>query len=623
MSELESAPAEIAETQGTDNAAIGLIRRTPDLATRVAAEQVRLLFDLGEANRYTIYGAIIVVGIAFYQTAPVWMTGVVLAIQIIAQFSFDRVRAGFRADPEAAERAMIWARRYAAVTALSGATWGVGALLWLPTASFAHGFFYALVIAALSMATAMTRATYPPAVFVYTAAACGPALIMLLVSNQPLGTVTVGLAVMFFASIANLSRGVNRSYREAFRLRFENSDLVERMARAHAATEQKRSEAEAAEQRAHAANRSKSEFLDILGHEVRMPLETLASMANHLCDEPLTDRQQNLAQAIGASSMMLRRLFDDMIDFSQMEARTLELKPRSFEPTGVAKGIVRLMRARAAERGLSLELDLAPDTPPRMIGDPDRLRQVLVNLVANAIKFTETGGVILRMQPVSAPELGDGLRFSVLDTGIGLTANARAILFEGFARGEPGGERGRSAGMGLGLAVADRLVRLMGGQIQVDSAPGQGSTFWFLLPVEGGAGPAPADTPPTDREWAPPVPERLVDHDYLYELERKRGAERTINHMVAVLTRIDGLRRKIDAAHAEWDAAALAENVGALREAASEIGLIAIADIAHGIGEAIDHGLGDMALHDVPRLRQKIAATGEALTRAFPGLHAP
>ncbi|MDR3498860.1 MAG: ATP-binding protein [Parvibaculum sp.] len=623
MSEMEPSTVKATDADADAFPAADFSRRKPDLATRVAAEQVRLLLDLGETSRYTVFGGILVVGLAFYQTAPVWATGVVMLFQLVAQILFDRVRSGFRADPDALTRATVWAKRYTAVTLISGSTWGVGGLLWLPGSSFAQHIFYALVLSCLSMSTAITRAAFPAAVIAYISMACAPTMILLILSGDPLGFATVALSLLFLLTLSGWTRRVNRSYAEAFRLRFENADLIERMARAHAATEQKRSDAEQAERRARAANRAKTEFLDILGHQVRMPLDTLARMARQLRDEPLTDAQRNLAQSMTESSQMLRRLFDDMVDFSQMEARSLELKPRSFDPHEIAKGVVRLMRPEAKERGLSLELDFVPGTPPSMVADPDRLRQVLVNLVSNAIKFTETGGVILRVQPVTfgRADPTPALRFSVLDTGIGLTPDAQARLFESFTQGEAASGSGRPGGMGLGLAICDRLIGLMGGQIQVDSAPGQGSTFWFLLPQEPGhsLGHAPEIGRAEPERLS--SPERLIDHDYLYELERELGAERITDHMVAALARVLDLQAKIEAARSQRDTVALGYNAEALQREAAEIGLIAVSEVAREIGDAVERGREDNAIHDVPRLQQKISATWRALSRSFPSLH--
>ena len=601
------------------------LRRPLDIGTRIEAEQVRLLFELGEASRLTMFWAILIVGLAFSATAPLWATGVVLLIQLIAQISFDRVRAGFRSDPDATGRALTWARRYAAVALISGSTWGMGALVWLPGSSFAHHIFYALVVSCLSMATAVTRSTYPPAIVAYITPIALPTLALLLLSGEPLGMATVALAAVLVLAIGGWTRRVNRSYREAIRLRFENADLVERMARAHAATEQKRQDAEEAEHTARAANKAKGEFLAILSHEVRTPLDGIARMANLLRQEPLSESQTNLSQAIGESSRMLRRLFDDMIDFSQMEADALELKPLSFDPAEIARSVTRLMRPHAAERGLSLELDLAPGAPPYIVTDPDRLRQVLVNLISNGIKFTETGGVMLRLQPVAFAQGGAGVRFSVLDTGIGLSPEAQARLFDSFAQGETANGHGRPDGMGLGLAISDRLVALMGGRIQVDSAPGRGSTFSFLIPQEAGtaaASPSPAPAHVAEQGDAAKGArrERLVDHDHLYELERELGQTAIAERIVGALETILDLEDGIDAALQAQDAGALRDKALQLGRQAADIGLVALSGVANDIGQAVERGQAEQAINDVPRLHQKISATRGALADVFPGL---
>lgn len=605
------------------------LHRPLDIGTRIEAEQVRLLFELGEASRLTMFWAILIVGLAFSATAPLWATGVVLLIQLIAQISFDRVRAGFDGDPDAVGRALIWARRYAAVALISGSTWGMGALVWLPGSSFAHHIFYALVVSCLAMATAVTRSTYPPAIIAYITPIALPTLALLLLSGEPLAMATVALAAVLVLAIGGWTRRVHRSYREAIRLRFENADLVERMARAHAATEQKRQDAEEAERTARAANKAKGEFLAILSHEVRTPLDGIARMAKLLRQEPLSESQTNLSQAIGESSRMLRRLFDDMIDFSQMEADALELKPLSFDPAEIARSVTRLMRPQAAERGLSLELDLAPGTPPYIVTDPDRLRQVLVNLISNGIKFTETGGVMLRLQPVAFAQGGAGVRFSVLDTGIGLPPEAQARLFDSFAQGETANGHGRPDGMGLGLAISDRLVALMGGRIQVDSAPGRGSTFSFLIPQEAGtasASPAPVHALTHAAEPGDAAKgarrERLVDHDHLYELERELGQTEIAERLVETLEAILDLQDGIDAALEAQDAGTLRDKALALGRQAADIGLVALAGVANDIGQAAERGQAEQAINDVPRLHQKISATRRALADVFPGLGA-
>lgn len=535
-SERPDSTEEEAGPPGREMDAIGPIRRTAPIETRIDAEQVKLLLALGESSRFTVFGAILIVGAVFYETAPVWAIPVVISIQIVAQFLFDQVRAGFRSDPDATINARKWANRYALVTIISGSTWGVGALVWLPGSSFTHEIFYMLVLASLVMATAISRANHPPAVIAYTLASSLPLVAMLLWRADVLAIATALLAAMFFATVAGWTRRVNESYREAFRLRFENADLVERMARAHAATEQRRRDAEEAEARARSAAQAKQEFLDIISHEIRGPLDGLRNMAKFLADDASTDTQFKIAASIEETSQLLRRLVDDMLDFSEIEARSLELKPRSFNPVELAAGVVRVTRHQAVDRGLSLELDAAPDTPTEMKADPDRVRQVLMNLVSNAIKFTYHGGVVLRVAPVTVAGGETILRFSVTDTGPGLSQESKQRIFQAFAQGTDAQDfrfSGKAAGAGLGLPISDRLVRMMGGHIGVDSTPGQGSSFWFLLPMEPGGAVEYFTSLRLEAKSPEVKPERLIDHDHLYALELRIGGQHITNHLVA------------------------------------------------------------------------------------------
>ncbi|MCF8469852.1 MAG: HAMP domain-containing histidine kinase [Parvibaculum sp.] len=625
----ETGPDNSAENRlaGHGEAAVaGSVRRSYPIETRIAAEQVKLLFSLGEASRFTIFGIILVVGLTFYQTAPLWTIGIVAAIQLVAQLAFDRVRAAFRADPDAVANAPKWANRYALVTIISGSTWGVGSILWLPGSSPAHEIFYLLVLATLIMATAIARANHPPTVFCYSIASSLPIIAVLLMRGDLLGFATVALAAMFFATVVGWTRRINESYRQAFRLRFENADLVERMARAHAATEQRRRDAAEAEARAKGAMQAKQEFLDIIGHEVRAPLEGLRNMAMYLADEAVNETQLKIATSIGETSDLLRRLMGDMIDFSEMTAHSLELKPRIFDPAALASDIVRMTRHKAVARGLSLEIDIAPDIETHMHADPERVKQVLANLIGNAIKFTYQGGIVVRVTSLQTPESETVIRFSVTDTGPGLPDDMREKAFDTFSQGADARDvrfAGQAGGMGLGLPISERLVALMGGHIGVDTAPGLGSTFWFLLPAEpGGAAAYFAALRAKDDEPKEGQPERLIDYDHLYELEQRLGPQHTSQHLIAGLEHVLDLQREIEQARLAGDSPALAEGARALKATASEIGLTAVSRIASDIDIAIGQGEPEAAMREVPGLQRKIAVTWRELAKAYPSIAA-
>ena len=601
----------------------GAIRRKPAITARIAAEETKLLIDLGATSRYSMAIAIVITGLIFSNTTPIWETGIVLAIQLIAQLYFDHVRARFRADPDVVTNAPHWARRYTIGTFLSGMTWGVGAVIWLPNSDFAHHIFYALVLASLCMASAVMRANYLPAVATYFATVTTPMLVLILSDPTSFNLGGAVLAVFFLYVAYRSAQRLNLAYKDAIRLRFEKADLVERMARAHAATEQKRADAEESERLAKAANQAKGEFLNILGRQISAPLERLGEWAQELHDEPLSDKQARLSDAILTSATSLRRLFDDMVDFSQIEAGACRLKPRRFDPVDLMKEIAREMRPLAIARGLSLELDIALSALEPMVGDPFRLKQILVNLVSNAIRFTESGGVILRMQSVPLADGSKALRFSVIDTGIGITSDARARLFDSFAQGRGQGQEhsdlSQSSGVGLGLAIADRLVRLMGGKIEVDSAAGQGSTFWFLLPLElpqakdKPLSPIPASEAERqdDRRAA-----RLIDHDYLYEMERALGPEVTTDRIVAALTETLAILKGIEAAQAENDSEGMRGHALKLQGIAGEVGLPAVAEAAGNLASAT----AALWPEETSHLQRQVSATWDQLANAYPDI---
>lgn len=601
---------------------LGKVRRAPELAARVAGRQIALLLELGDTSRFPIFGAIILVGLAFYPAAPLWTIAIPLALQTAAEICFHLVHTGFKSDPDADVRAFVWAKRYTLVTFVSGSTWAAAALLWLPGSTHAQQMFFMLVLACLSMATAIMRANYPPAAFTYVATICTPGFALLILSGNPLATATLGLGVVLLLTLTGWTRRLNRNYEEAFRLRFQNEELAERMGRAHAATEQKRHDAEQAEARARSALRSKSAFLGLLGKEIGIPLDALIRMAQDIRADPLSKSQRSLAEAIEGTGQTLKRQFDDMLDFSQMESHALELVRTAFDPGELVRGVARIMRAQAKQQGLSLELDISPSLPPRIVGDPDRLRQVLFSLISNAVKFTMTGGIILRVQLVLSGNAPAALRFSVLDTGIGMTPETQESLFEGFTQGEAihaGPPDGMGPGLGLGLAISQRLIRLMGGEMRVDSAPGQGSTFWFLLPVDSGVKFAQEEkSGPSGLTNAADDP--LVDHDYLYELERKLGTEGITDHIVKALDAILSLHNFIQSAAANRDPHLLKAGSDELRRAASDIGLPALSTLAAAIVDAVDQERSEDAIQSVPKLQQKITATWRALGKAFPAL---
>jgi signal transduction histidine kinase/CheY-like chemotaxis protein/HPt (histidine-containing phosphotransfer) domain-containing protein len=245
-------------------------------------------------------------------------------------------------------------------------------------------------------------------------------------------------------------------------------------------TARKRSQEELvhARQQAEAANLAKSQFLATMSHEIRTPLNGVIGMATLLAATPLSDRQAQLVGNLAQSGQNLLALINDILDFSKIEAGRLDLFNVAFEPREVVAEVTDLFGEQCSGKGLELIYFIAEDVPSHLLGDPVRLRQVLINLVGNALKFTERGEVLIN---VSVDRLDDGeltLAFSVQDTGIGIAPDKQSQVFDSFRQADDSMTRSRG-GSGLGLAITKRLVELQGGEIGVESEIGRGSRFFF------------------------------------------------------------------------------------------------------------------------------------------------
>nr|WP_255635922.1 response regulator [Azospirillum sp. 412522] len=264
-----------------------------------------------------------------------------------------------------------------------------------------------------------------------------------------------------------------------------------------------REEADALRARAEAATQAKSEFLAAMSHEIRTPMNGIMGMTELLFDTALTAEQHQFAQAIRSSSNALLTIINDILDISKLEAGRVTIETLPFDAADLVEGVVELLTPRAHEKGIEIGFYIDPLLRRTLLGDPTRIRQILINLIGNAVKFTDQGAVAVELEALDSTDAHLALRITVTDTGIGIPADALPTLFNKFQQVD-GSITRKFGGTGLGLAICRQLSELMGGSIAVESRPGVGSRFLVDLPLalsEEGAGGAfpPAERPLTGR----------------------------------------------------------------------------------------------------------------------------
>ncbi len=388
----------------------------------------------------------------------------------------------------------LWSRRFVVVSALTGLSWGIAVWLFYTGSSPGHRTVVVLVLAGLTTGSARLLVPVLWANLFYLYFSVVPLMICFLVDADTRSLALGLMAVLYLGYMTMAARQQLDTLRRSIRLGFENAALVvslgavnadaDKLNRELSAEVARRGRVElelrAATDRAEAANRAKSEFLATMSHEIRTPMNGLIGMLRIVRESPLsTEQHEQLETATGSADTLLD-LINDILDFSKIEAGRLELESIAFAPAAAVQNVADLLRSRATAKGLEFAVELDPRLPPGLRGDPTRLRQVLFNLLGNALKFTERGRVVLRATCHALEERSTAVEFAVADSGIGMDSEAIARLFSPFTQADSSMSR-RYGGTGLGLAISQKLVEAMGGKIAVDSTPGGGSTFHFTV----------------------------------------------------------------------------------------------------------------------------------------------
>jgi signal transduction histidine kinase/HPt (histidine-containing phosphotransfer) domain-containing protein len=367
-----------------------------------------------------------------------------------------------------------WARRYTFVSAIAGATWGLGALFWFAWDSFPAQAYLALAYLGMTATEFIARSAHRPAYAAHTVLSLGPLIVLLLLHGGLYSIMTALLVGFFGAVLISYCNGMGRLIDEGIFLRSENAGLVVRLSR-------EKGEAIQARDAAEASAMAKSAFIANISHELRTPMNALLGMAQLLERAELPKQQADHVKVMLEAGRGLLTLLDDVIALTRDDAEQLE--DDDCDPLQTARAVTRLLQPRAWEKRLRLTLTAAPGLP-HVAADPRRVRQALLKIADNAIKFTDHGLVDIRLDAERDEKGHPFVRFTISDTGLGVAPEAAKLLFKPFSPGDSSYAR-RQQGAGLGLAVAKRIIDQAGGRISFESNHGEGAQFWFSLPVSG------------------------------------------------------------------------------------------------------------------------------------------